>query len=103
MKEHCIQNLVVQYEKELVRLGYKKGTIKNYRTFWNALVRYFHANNEKYFRKDIAFRFLYERYEITNAQQTKELTRNEQAVRDSSKTGPFSPIQGSGKTFSYYN
>lgn len=81
MKEHSIKDLVVQYEKELVRLGYKKGTIKNYRTFWNTLVRYFHGNEEIYFRKDLAFRFLYERYGITNEQQPKELTRNEQAVR----------------------
>jgi hypothetical protein len=81
MRKHTIQDLVVQYEKELIRLGYKKGTIKNYRTLWDALVRYFHGNEETYFRKDLAYQFLYERYGITDEKQPKELTRNEQAVR----------------------
>jgi len=81
MKERSIQDLVVQYEKELVRQGYKKNSIKNYRTFWNTLVRYFHDNGEINYRKDLAFRFLYERYRITDEQPSKKLTRNEQAVR----------------------
>jgi len=81
MRKHTIQDLVVQYEKELIRLGYKKGTIKNYRTLWDALVSYFHGNEETYFRKDLAYQFLYERYGITDDKQPKELTRNEQAVR----------------------
>jgi len=44
-----VRDLVDKYDQELVRLGYKGNSLKNYRVFWNQIIRYFDSNEEMLF------------------------------------------------------
>ena len=76
-----VRDLVDKYDQELVRLGYKGNSLKNYRVFWNQIVRYFDRNGEMFFSEATAFRFLDDRYNLSKRLQQGPLTRNEQYVR----------------------
>ena len=76
-----VRDLVDKYDRELVRLGYKGKSLKNYRVFWNQIVRYFNSNDEMLFSEATSFRFLDDRYNLSKRLEQGPLTRNEQYVR----------------------
>jgi integrase/recombinase XerD len=81
MEAISIRDLTGKYDQELVRLNYKKGTIKNYRIFWRQLVRYFDSKNELIFSEETALQFLDDRYNLTENLRKRPLTRNESSVQ----------------------
>lgn len=64
MREILINDLFVEYEKELVRLGYSSGSLRNYRIFWRQIGKYFEGQGETFFSEKIALAFLDYRYHI---------------------------------------
>ncbi len=81
MKAIGIRDLIGTYDRELVRLCYKKGTLKNYRVFWNQLLSYFDSKQEPFFSEETALRFLDDRYGLSQTRTRRRLTRNESAVQ----------------------
>ena len=81
MQAISIRDLVKQYDQELVRLGYKKTTLKNYRIFWKQVIGYFDSKQESVFAESTAQRFLDDRYDLSQQLKNGPLTRNEQYVR----------------------
>jgi len=81
MREILINDLFVEYEKEMVRLGYSSGSLKNYRIFWRQVGKYFESQGETFFSEKIALAFLDYRYHLTEVARIRELTRNEIGVR----------------------
>ena len=81
MEAISIRDLVTNFDHELTRLNYKNTTLRNYRVFWKQLLSYFDGRQETVFSESTAVGFLDERYGLTEALRTRQLTRNEICVR----------------------
>jgi site-specific recombinase XerD len=77
MEAISIRDLVEKYRRELVRLGYCRHSLKNYRVFWNQLISYFDSKQESTFYEKYALQFLDDRYGLSETMKTRQLTRNE--------------------------
>ena len=80
MEAISIRGLVAKYDRELVRLGYCKHSLKNYRVFWNQLISHFDSKQQTDFSEKYALQFLDVRYGLSETMKKRQLTRNESYV-----------------------
>jgi len=76
-----MQELVEKFDAELVKLGYSKNSLRNYRIFWKQISTYCSQHKQWYFCEKVALDFLEDRYHLSEVLKTRPLTRNETHVR----------------------
>ena len=81
MQQILIKDLISRFDQELVKLKYKKGTLKSYRIFWNQLSKYFDQKQQTFYSEKLSYAFLKEHYNLTGNEPNRLLTRNEQNNR----------------------
>lgn len=81
MQQIQIKDLISRFDQELIKLKYKKNSLKNYRIFWKQLSKYFEQNKQTVFKEHLSYDFLKERYNLTGNEPNRLLSRNEQHVR----------------------
>lgn len=81
MRGILVKDLIVEYEQELVRLGYSSASLRNYRIFFRQIGKYFEGQGETLFSEKTALAFLDYRYQLSEVARIRDLTRNEIAVR----------------------
>ena len=81
MQQIFLKDLVKRFDQELIKLNYKKSSLKNYRIFWKQLSKYFDQHQQIVFSEQLAYDFLKERYNLAGNEPNQELSRNKQAIR----------------------
>jgi hypothetical protein len=81
MKTILMQELVEGFDAELVKLGYSKNSLRNYRIFWKQISTYFSKHQRPYFCEKVALEFLEERYYLSEVFKNRPLISNKTHVR----------------------
>ena len=90
MDKTYLPDLISELEKELLRLGYTKGSMTFYRRRWNQLMAYAEDLGECYYTEQLGMDFLKEFFGITQEDFTRTLPQAEtQEIRVIRMVGDF--------------
>ena len=58
MEKRPIRELIAHLEQELIRVGYKEGTLGFYRDNWKRIIAYFDEIGEQYYSESVAMEYV---------------------------------------------
>lgn len=65
MQKKPLKELIQDLDKELLRLGYAKGSMEYYRRHWRRVIKFAEEHNEAYYSERLGIEFLEKVYQIT--------------------------------------
>lgn len=77
MKEKVLRELLLDLEKELLRLGYTEGSLQFYRNRWQKLLQFADAQNEIYFSEQLGIDFVEKHFHIQKKDFEKVLCQKD--------------------------
>jgi site-specific recombinase XerD len=76
MEKVVLKEQINLLEKELIRVGYKEGTLSYYRANWERLIDYFESEGEEYFSEAVAMEYVDRKCDFYAKEQSGLLTQS---------------------------
>jgi len=90
MQKKTLKQLLIDLEKELIRLGYTEGSLTLYRSRWCKLIEFAKVHNQTYYSENLGLDFLETNYKILKKDFERVLCQKEtQEIRVIRMIGDF--------------